>query len=119
MYSKLAPVALAACLIAPVTRARRESTPAEASAFDVSTDMLVSRSPRTAAIVASALLPKDARNRRHTAGLMVNAGLRSQSSSLRGAQRRSNPESFDGLDCFASLAMTATSSFLIDRLRVE
>src|SRR5450756_2490251 len=46
-YSKLVPVVLAACLIAPAIRARDESTPAVAVAFEGSTDICFGpRSPR-------------------------------------------------------------------------
>src|SRR6202035_2892993 len=46
-YSKLAPLVLAACLIAPAIRAREMSTPAVAVAFVVSTDICFGlRSPR-------------------------------------------------------------------------
>src|ERR1700694_3383885 len=38
-YSKLVPVVLAACLIAPAIRVRDGSTPAAAVAFNVSTDV--------------------------------------------------------------------------------
>jgi hypothetical protein len=39
-YSKLVPVVLAACLMAPAIRARDGSMPAAAVAFEASTDML-------------------------------------------------------------------------------
>src|SRR5450432_2259032 len=47
MYSKLVPVVLAACLIAPAIRTREGSTPAVAVAFKASTDIFSGpRSPR-------------------------------------------------------------------------
>src|ERR1700688_4053733 len=45
-YSKLVPVVLAACLMAPAIRTREGSTPAVAVALEVSTDMSGPRSPR-------------------------------------------------------------------------
>src|ERR1700676_5506025 len=45
-YSKLVPVVLAACLIAPAMRTRDGSTPAAAVAFDVSTDICWCPAPR-------------------------------------------------------------------------
>src|SRR6202166_3802471 len=45
-YSKLVPVVLAACLIAPAIRARDGSTPAVAVALEVSTDMCWVPPPR-------------------------------------------------------------------------
>src|SRR6185437_2763786 len=48
-YWKLVPVAVAACLIAPAIRSRRESTPVVAVALELSTVIyLVPRSPRNA-----------------------------------------------------------------------
>src|SRR6202163_417806 len=46
IYSKLVPVVLAACLIAPAIRAREGSTPAVAVAFEVSTDICWCPAPR-------------------------------------------------------------------------
>jgi hypothetical protein len=45
-YSKLVPVVLAACLIAPAIRTREGSTPAVAVALEVSTDMGWCPAPR-------------------------------------------------------------------------
>jgi hypothetical protein len=45
-YSKLIPVVLAACLIAPAIRIREGSTLAVAVAFEMSTDMMLVPVPR-------------------------------------------------------------------------
>src|SRR6476620_8087082 len=77
-YSKLVPVVLAACLIAPAIRTRDGSTPAVAVASEMSTDIGWCPAPRE----------KPRSYRDYPAVIMVNGGLKEQSrprSSYRGS----------------------------------
>src|ERR1700684_4424264 len=88
-YSKLVPVVVAACLIAPATRTREGSTPAVAVAFKVSTAMCWCPAPRETTVrsVRAPFLPKSRSCHRHTGASMVNGGLRATFRAPDAAQR--------------------------------
>src|SRR5580698_3637318 len=73
-YSKLVPLELAACLIAPATRTRAGSTPGVAVAFDVSTDIPGLRSPRNDPTFCSREGSHQRSSWTHSAVIMVKSG---------------------------------------------
>src|SRR4030088_215771 len=79
-YSKLVPVVLAACLIAPAIPTCDGATPAVAVAFEVSTDICWCPAPRETTAEhferPIALMPP------HTAAFMVNGGLMTSNPSV-------------------------------------